>query len=260
MVSKPKATGGIRPHYAHNYLSQVIVRMDFLAPLPIPQTGPPKAIYQAIRRRFPIVENKKQLSRTFMVAEKGAVEQQEEIEEWSYFSTSRERAIRLNKSVAVLEYSKYKSFEDLMVDANSIIDAIHGAYADVQVNRLGLRYVNKITLDEGNPTEWARYLSKDLLSIFNLADKKSTIARVFQVMEFNYGDNSMRFQYGMLNPDYPAPIRKKEFILDFDSYCNMLMTKEEIIRNLNVFHSRMSEAFEQVITNGLRKKMSAKHG
>jgi uncharacterized protein (TIGR04255 family) len=260
MVSKPKSIEQHRHQYAHNYLSSVVVRVDFFAPLSIPQTGPPNAIYQRIRRRFPTVESTKQSARVLRLSGEEAKVGQQEIEEWSYFSRARDKAFKLCASFAALEYFKYRSFEDLADDASLVIDVIFDSFADVQVNRLGLRYINKISLDESNPTDWARYLDEKLLAIFGLADKKSTISRAFQIIEFNYGDSAMRFQFGMPNPDYPATVRKKEFILDFDAYGTFMLTKQEITRDLELFHTRISAAFEQVITNVLRRKMNSKHG
>ena len=78
-------------------------------------------------------------------------------------------------------------------------------------------------------------------------------------MDFSYDDEQrMRFQYGMPNPDYPAPIKKKHFILDFDAYAEMLIDISELGDTLDTFHDRINSAFEQVIKDGLRKKMGVK--
>jgi 16S rRNA (cytosine(1402)-N(4))-methyltransferase len=74
-------------------------------------------------------------------------------------------------------------------------------------------------------------------------------------MIHNYGEDSLRFQFGMLNPDYPSPIKKKVFTLDHDMYTNKLLEQSEIPVVLDRFHERISNSFERVITNGLRSKM-----
>ncbi len=106
------------------------------------------------------------------------------------------------------------------------------------------------------PTDWSKYLHSDLLSGFKLADDKTTIARNFNVLEFNYGDMRMRFQYGMPNPDFPAAIKRKQYVLDYDAYCDQLLGKDEIAPQLTKFHNKIKASFEQVITDGLREVMN----
>ena len=120
---------------------------------------------------------------------------------------------------------------------------------------MGLRYLDKIELDERNPTDWSRYLRGDLLAIFNLADDRSTVSRALHWIEFNYGDTHLRFQYGMANPDYPAPIRQKVFMLDYDGYCTLPLNKDEVGEYLSRLHEKTRAAFEEVLRSPLRRKM-----
>ena len=66
----------------------------------------------------------------------------------------------------------------------------------------------------------------------------------------------LKIQYGMNNPDYPALIRSKEFILDYDAFYEGSQDKESIIENLERFHSKIEDMFEKSITDELRKVMS----
>ena len=125
--------------------------------------------------------------------------------------------------------------------------------------RLGLRYIDEIALDEPKPMAWGKYLIPELLASFSLADKLDTVSRAFHVVEFSYPDETkMRFQYGMPNPDYPAPIKQKLFVLDYDTYCQFVIPTEDIPELLDRFHMRAHSAFEQVITDSLRRKLGVK--
>ena len=53
----------------------------------------------------------------------------------------------------------------------------------------------------------------------------------------------------MHNPDFPAPIKKKIFILDYDAYCSGILTKDEIFKNLPIFHAEIQRLFESSITD-----------
>jgi uncharacterized protein (TIGR04255 family) len=60
----------------------------------------------------------------------------------------------------------------------------------------------------------------------------------------------------MHNPDYPSPIKKKSFILDYDAYIVGLLTKAEINRNLEILHDEIEKMFELSITEKLRGMMN----
>ncbi len=98
-------------------------------------------------------------------------------------------------------------------------------------------------------------MDSPLNSIFELAKERKLLSRAFSTLELNYGDISMRFQFGMSNPDYPAQIRKKIYVLDYDVYTNAFLEWRNIPEYLNRFHEKINESFESVITDGLRAKM-----
>ena len=81
------------------------------------------------------------------------------------------------------------------------------------------------------------------------------ISRVFQVLDLNYGDMNLHFQYGMINPDFPAVIRKKVFILDYDAFCSGLKTESEIRENIYRFNIEIGNLFERCIKDKLREIM-----
>jgi uncharacterized protein (TIGR04255 family) len=246
--------------YKRNFLVQVIARIDFGAPIPISPSGPPAKVIALLKKQFPIPEPRKVTERTIALGDSGASEVSHEKQEWLYHGKDREKTCHIADECMLIEYKKYHSYDQLRSEFLAIVNALFDAFDNLQVKRLGLRYIDKIEVDEKDPTDWSTYLSPNLLGSFNLADDRKTIARVFNVIEFNYGDYNLRFQYGMLNPDYPAPIRKKVFTLDWDAYCTLLLSKEEIAQNLERFRTKLKVAFEEVITDGARKKMGVLRG
>lgn len=91
--------------------------------------------------------------------------------------------------------------------------------------------------------------------MFNLADDTSTISRAWHILEFNYGDANMRFQFGMHNPDYPSTIRQNVHVLDYDVYTNTLLERHEVAGYLDAFHKKVNASFEQVVADKLRSLM-----
>ena len=154
-------------------------------------------------------------------------------------------------------YNKYESFGAFKNHFLEIVDALFKCYGhDVVVKRFGLRYINKVHFDKGELINWDKYLDRNLLQIFNVAEDKTKICRAFHNLELNYGDMNFRFQYGVHNADYPAPLRSKDFILDFDEYYQGLQNQDEISNNLIRFHDKIEKSFEKFITEDLREVMN----
>lgn len=74
-------------------------------------------------------------------------------------------------------------------------------------------------------------------------------------MDLNLGNMKIRFRYGMHNPDYPAPIRKKLFILDYDAFLEGLQNEADMISNIDKFNNEIESMFEKCIKDGLREIM-----
>lgn len=145
-------------------------------------------------------------------------------------------------------YESYKIFSENFFTIIEPLLSLH----PIQLRRFGLRFVNHIEFDKGETFSWSRYLNKNLLCIFNIPSNKKLIARAFHNLELNFGDYNMRFQYGMHNPDYPACIKKKIFILDFDSYYAGILEKDDLKSYFSKFHSSIQEMFEYSITDNYK--------
>lgn len=244
--------------YKKNFLTNVIVRVDF--PNPLKTDSLPPDITKVILKSFPISEPKKlfQMVGSFKVEpkKKFEVETGEETTEWNYYGVNREKRLIIQKDSLSISYMKsYRGYEDLKSEFLGIIDKLFEVFTDIQVNRLGLRYINEINLDETDPFNWEKYLNSNLFSNFNITENKDTIARGLNNLVLNYGNMILNFHYGMHNPDFPAPIRKKIFVLDYDAYYTGLQDLKDIESNLFTFHEEIEKLFEENITDGLREVM-----
>jgi len=125
----------------------------------------------------------------------------------------------------------------------------------LQVKRFGLRYIDHITFNEDNIFEWSEYLHNSLLAAFSIPHEEKQIVRAFSNFTVSDEDMTLQFQYGMHNPDFPAPIKKKLFVLDSDAYTEGLLELDDIKAKIEKFHEAIGNLFEQVITDRLREKM-----
>jgi len=245
--------------YKRNYLTQVIARVDFLSPLNSLKDVLPAAVGTLSKDLFPIPEPKQIIGREFMVSSEIKQVQEKEIatKEWHFFGKEREKRLVITPESMFVEFKVYGSFAELLSHFSRISDGLFDSFGDLQIKRLGLRYINNLQVPGQNLFSWNTYLNKNLLCILNIPADRAKIARAFHNLELNMGDFIVRFQYGMHNPDYPAPIRTKNFILDYDAYTTGLLTKEEIRQSLPVFHDQIEQLFENSITDRLREIMNA---
>lgn len=255
-----------RRRYRRHFLDKVIAKIDFAAPVVLPKAGLPLALKEAIKKRFPVAEPKKQVVRTvgFKFEDKvGALKDQEteqETTQWWFWSTERHKHLRLTESDFILQFDRYTDYEELRTDFLAIADAMSAVWRGTEARRLGLRYIDRVEIPDGQPTNWEGYFRKEVLGIFALTTNHAAISRAIHWLEFNYGDTALRFQYGMSNPDYPAPIRRRLFILDHDAYSTILLRFDELQPYLDRFHEQVNESFESVITEKLREIMEPVNG
>lgn len=243
-----------RRKYKKDFVKKVICRIDFDTPLGIIKSGPPPEIYELVKSRFPIVETKNLIGKELFVGPGPIREKQTHSKEWFYFGKEREKLLKIAPEYIVIEYTKYEYFEKLKEDFLSVIDALFKAFPKTRIKRMGLRYIDSIELP-GNPFEWNNYFSNKLICNIDIASDKSTLSRVFNIVEFNYGDAFLKFQYGLYNNDYPAQIKKKEFILDYDMFTSEIIEKDDLGLKLDEFHIKLGSCFEEIITDDLRAIM-----
>ena len=109
-----------------------------------------------------------------------------------------------------------------------------------------MRYIDEIEVKKGGVFDWKEYLNPKLYSALSIptAKEQQFISRAFSNLEFNYGDCQLLLKYGMYNPDYPSPIKRKVFIIDTDAFRHDVIPNEIVLSLLEAFHNRISALFE----------------
>ncbi len=243
--------------YKKNFLKEVVVRIDFPVPLRAIRVRVNQKFIREIIKYYPIQEPIKVIKDALrLLSEPAKNRTGEKRTNWFFHSRNRGEKLCINDTCMFIDVSKYESFAKLRSHFVSALESLFSNYSDVSISRFGLRYTNYIEGNELDPTDWKGYLNPELLSIFEIADSREAISRAFHVLDMNYDDMSLRFQYGMHNPDYPAPIRKKLFVLDFDAYIEAALGKEEVLHNLDTFHGKIESYFERCILEKGRKVLN----
>lgn len=238
--------------YKKNFLTDVVARIDLVSPVKDVSEELPKDISMKILKYFPIDEPKEAIRQSILVDQKGIQSTQEKFKEWNFYGRDREKIFKLTKDFFFISYSKYETFEGLRNEFVDIANEFFKKFEEAQPSRIGLRYINEINLAEANPLAWSDYIDSSLLGLFSYQIEGAKPARIFHNFELIFDDFNLRFQFGIHNPDYPAPIRTKIFILDYDAYFKGLIEASKIELCIDRYHETIQKMFESNITQKIR--------
>lgn len=244
--------------YSRNFLKQVVARVDLVSPVLHLRSDLPKSISKSVLEHFPIPEPKKKIRQQIHLEEGEFETLQLEETEWNFFGKNRGKHLRLSPEAFWVEYSKYESYEKLRDEFQDVTKAFFEEFDEAQPSRLGVRYVNVFDIAGDDPLDWQELIEDSLLGIFGYAMGSGQPTRIFNTYETAFEDFNLRFHSGVFNSDYPAPIRQRQFILDYDAYHQGALEPSEIAANLDSFHSEIQKLFERNITAKMREVLGEK--
>lgn len=245
------------PRYNKNFITEAILRIDFASPIVELTNTVNDELDRFILRFFPQKESKNSFSEELILNPNSNVvdRKKTEFKEWNYFANEKNKRLCITRDFVFISFKQYLSYEDFTEDFIEILKQISRTYAEFACKRFGMRYINNIKT-QGNTTDWTEFINDSMTSIFNIKPENSEFTRVFQIIEYSNQDIKTKFQFGMHNPDYPAIIRQKLFVLDMDSYKIGRMSIEDIEELTPVTHQIIENLFEISIKQPLRDLMN----
>jgi uncharacterized protein (TIGR04255 family) len=243
--------------YNRNFLKEVIARIDYVSPIEAIAKELPKDIAKTALKMFPIDEPRPIIEQEVMLSPKGIQATKRESTEWNFYGRNREKRLTITPNTLFVSHKKYESFESFSGEFLAIVNAVFSTFDNAQASRLGLRYVDELKLPVDNPLDWSKYVDNQLLGLFKYEIEGAEFARIFHNMVIIFPNFNIRFQFGIHNPDYPAPIRQKVFVLDFDASYKGLIDSADIPKALEEYHFQLQRLFEGSITDATREVMNA---
>lgn len=241
--------------YQKPFLKEVIVKIDFASPLEKLDKSVPSKLVNTIVKNFPIIEPMDVLMQELALEEDAVQSKHTRTKQWNYYSKERDRQLGLGPQSVFVQYKHYSSYEMAKEHFGTVVDALNTAFPGTLAARFGLRYVNQIDLPLDDPTGWGAYVNDKLFRSRDFFNADEPITRLITIVELKYGDMGVRFQFGMPNPDYPAPVRRPLFVLDLDASISEAHALTETMGYMDKAHDRIQAIFERSITQALREKM-----
>lgn len=243
--------------YNHNFLSNVIFRLDF-ASLPDIMFEIPNELDIIFKEHCPDLNTQETIEFHTIIDKGRKTDRERRFSVFKFTDKERKISITISHNHIVIEYKKYQNFSLLKDFSEMIIPSFIDACPKVDFKRIGLRYINQISLNRGNPFAWSGYIDSSLTNVVDKFYKKSTaISRSVGQIILNEEEYNINFIYGTPNSEYPAKISRKEFILDIDCYSNFV-ENDNIFIFLKKFNIQAKSIFEKSIKAKLRKKMGVK--
>jgi uncharacterized protein (TIGR04255 family) len=176
---------------------------------------------------------------------------------WEIKDDTKNFIVRISTNSLSITFSDYTKFSsNFEATINTVLDTFMSTYAQIEeLKRIGLRYVNQISIP-GTPIDaWAKYINPKMIGYVDFVEKEQ-IRRSMQSVVVRHSDTvQLNINYGIYNQYFPSEIKDGEFILDIDAYSPYPVETDECKQQIKEFNSVLAIYFENFITDDLRKYM-----
>ena len=204
-----------RKKYKSNYITNVILDIRLPKVLELMEEKPISDFQKKIVNVFPSI---KQLSGDIYQLSPNLFKHEKRVG-WAFTNKEGNKKIFLEPETLQIEFNEYLTFEDFFDTVKIVYNALIDIYSIKIIKKISLRYINQIYFKSGNSLDWGKYITKSLFrfpkEFFN---EKTKPLRYLHSLEFKENGYNVRFNYGLFNTEYPSPINRKEFVLDYDCY------------------------------------------
>ncbi len=244
--------------YSKNFLSNVIFKINF-PPIDSLAKEVSPGFKEKLSNDFPILEPVKMSNIKFEASPEEVKTEKDDRTMWRFKDKEDKTILELDvDSLAIVlkKYENFAKFEELIL---KVINPFLEDYKDVVINRLGLRYINEIQLEEKSLYEWDKYINSTLISNINFIDTKDALRRAMTFLEIAIDEETkLRLQYGIFNRTYPGKLVNKDFVLDYDCFTEIAFNMENLKDKIKTFNDIITEYFEKSIKEDFRKILNEK--
>ncbi len=235
--------------YYKNPIIENICRLDLASPIVEFRNSMPKEIYTVIKKYYPIAEPQDVIGTELSVNPTGGpMINQIPSKKWVFLSRDRKNRCIIEANAIVFSITNYSVFEELRESYLNVLMVIMNMFPNNQGKRLGLRYINSIPLKDHEC-----WIDDKFISALSALKNEKTTKLVTTAEYANIDkDLNVRLLYGYDNPDYPAIIKKEDFIIDIDAYTMGIIYQDDLTQFIDDMHFEVQDCFEKMITNELR--------
>jgi uncharacterized protein (TIGR04255 family) len=158
--------------------------------------------------------------------------------------------------------SKYEHFSLFFEDFKKGFQAFQGTNKVTEYKRLGLRYINIISLAEEeikNISDWREFIKSAYIPDYpgvNILETELTLRRNMNRFVLGDGEVFMNINLGLWNNSFPGKITDREFVLDIDCYIdNKILSENDILEMTSGMNEKAFKCFISMTTERLQGRM-----
>src|SRR5208283_296862 len=169
--------------YKKSFLTEVVARIDFVAPVTAFEKNIPAKAIKKIGSHFPILEPRESIAQHIEVGLDGGVKQRElRGKQWNFFGKEREKQLTIEPRAVYVRYTKYSRFEDLRKEFQEAVSAIDQEAPGIVAQRFGLRYINQFDLEDLKLSNVNKYFTESLLGTLPFNSYVRNLTRNFHIV------------------------------------------------------------------------------
>lgn len=262
-MSEGKVTSRDSICYDHNHLADVIARVDFLPELAMDLSDLPEPVKIEALKSFRVMEGSPVTSLMAKSTSTGLNLTSSAFRVEKYFGLQREKRIEIAPGTILTSYHEYSTYSQLRQEFFGVLKALASERPQTVLRRIGFRFINIIPHPSPNSDvlDWHGLITPGLIGSHSFRALDSKVIYSGHRIEYMYPDHRLVLNYGMHNADYPAPIAKKEFVLDLDASCEdpeLVPKLSEADSFLDKLHETIQNTFEAAITEEMRDYLGRK--
>lgn len=232
-------------------LVRVIAQLRFPAILAIEQRDFVAPFQEVIRRRYSVLRQEQTQE---IVLGPGGVATAKPQVAWRFSDAEGHWRVSLTPEFLALETTKYKSRADFVDRLKSLAEALEKHVEPSQLDRLGVRYIDRITGDAVD--DIAKLVRDEVRGITGTIAATHAVHALSESM-FELPDARVLARWGRLPPGAtvdPAaiePVEEKSWILDLDMFsaAQMPFTVERVVAEVERYAERIYTIFRWAVTD-----------
>lgn len=249
--------------YKKDYITNFIIRFDY--------NDIEETIFEELQKifeeRYKFVINETRMVETGKITvdfknKESEIESDGMKKEFCLFNIERTERLKFSRDTFIYETIKYTSYDDIKDKVKEFIDIVSKNGKEELFNRIGMRYINNIELPYSKKEEifnWKNYINESIWNNTQFSNT-NTILQKITVQEFKSEKEDsniiFRLQTGIPNPNKPAEIINKKFLIDIDGYTMNVENMNNALIKLQEIHDELSNIFDNCIETELIKIMN----
>jgi uncharacterized protein (TIGR04255 family) len=244
LLQPPPATS---VRYDRNFIRTAVCELRFPTLLEL-ETNPPRAFQKAIRKDFPFYQAQ--------IVDQVVGPEITREQRYLFRSKDQHWTVQVKSFAIALETAKYVDFDDFLRRFKKVMQSAKDFIDTDFLTRVGLRYINWIPVEDGDPKGW---LVPDL-ALPTTGEVLGTLQQFVGSIRGPMEQGNYMLRYALKEDDEKKAVQLMNYVLDFDYYAeNVELTAVESLvkhfnkTNFSLFKWCLGEKAKKVLGEGRPK-------